>query len=47
MKKLPPQIVCAWCKKIIEEGDEKNISYGKCKDCAKKETDRLDKILRK
>jgi rRNA maturation endonuclease Nob1 len=43
--KLPPQLVCAWCKKIIKEGDKKNITHGICDSCAKDITSRWNKYL--
>jgi hypothetical protein len=27
------KVVCAWCKKVIEEHDTKIVSHGMCLDC--------------
>jgi hypothetical protein len=26
-------VVCAWCKKLIKQGNSKDISHGICKEC--------------
>ena len=43
--KKPMKRICAWCKKVLEEGDEKNITHGICNSCAKKITDDWNKYL--
>jgi len=29
------RVVCAWCKKVIMEDDDKELSHGICSACAK------------
>lgn len=30
------KVVCAWCKKVLVDGDDELISHGICEDCTKK-----------
>jgi len=35
-------LVCAWCKKLIKDGDEEGlISHGICSDCFEKEIKKM------
>jgi len=37
------KIVCAWCEKVIRDGDEnKGVSHGMCQDCYKEQVIMLD-----
>ena len=34
-------IKCAWCGKIIHQGQDKKVTHGMCPDCVKKMYDKM------
>jgi len=32
--KEQPMVICAWCGKVLKQGNSKLVSHGICEDCA-------------
>ena len=45
MEDLKPKVVCAWCNKVIRDGDyDTDVSHGICKECYENEIKKLDEM---
>lgn len=36
---MRPTIICAWCRKLMEQGDPGPVSHGICDECTRKVLD--------
>jgi phage FluMu protein Com len=37
-------VICAWCNKVLEQGNSKHISHGMCKSCLQEQLKELSRI---